>query len=389
MERPYAAALPREGAGPALRREPAPERGLLPLLGREGAHARARRAAPGQGALLQQHPRHRRVLDGRARVRASRAASSSSTPTRAAPASTPTSSTAYRQAHGRRPDAARTAGSWRSIARSPPSVVEAIIANKQFVEVMIAPDYEPARPRAPRDQAQPARAAHRRRRARRRPLRLAARSRAGCSSRRATRSPRTPSTFTVPTKRQPDAGRARAAAVRVAVAKTVKSNAILLAKDFVTVGVGGGQMNRVNSARIAVEQAGEKARGARGRERRVHAVPRHARGRRRPRASRRSSSRAARSATARPSRRPTSSVSRWCSPATGTSGTSGRCEATSPRHRAVAASHGVTASPHGTTFARRLRVRCSLRAVPAARRGGVRFVEAYYASPVCRACTTW
>ncbi len=44
--------------------------------------------------------------------------------------------------------------------------------------------------------------------------------------------------------------------------KSVKSNAILIAKDHVSVGVGGGQPNRVNSARIAVEQAGEKARGA-------------------------------------------------------------------------------------------------------------------------------
>ncbi|MDO9108579.1 MAG: bifunctional phosphoribosylaminoimidazolecarboxamide formyltransferase/IMP cyclohydrolase, partial [Coriobacteriia bacterium] len=46
------------------------------------------------------------------------------------------------------------------------------------------------------------------------------------------------------------------------VAKSVKSNAILLARDFVSVGVGAGQMNRVNSARIAVEQAGDSAQGA-------------------------------------------------------------------------------------------------------------------------------
>jgi phosphoribosylaminoimidazolecarboxamide formyltransferase/IMP cyclohydrolase len=46
------------------------------------------------------------------------------------------------------------------------------------------------------------------------------------------------------------------------VAKSVKSNAILLAKDSATVGVGAGQMSRVDSARIAVEKAGEKAAGA-------------------------------------------------------------------------------------------------------------------------------
>ncbi|TJY42363.1 bifunctional phosphoribosylaminoimidazolecarboxamide formyltransferase/IMP cyclohydrolase [Cohnella pontilimi] len=46
------------------------------------------------------------------------------------------------------------------------------------------------------------------------------------------------------------------------VVKHVKSNAILLAKDSMTIGVGAGQMNRVGAARIAIEQAGEKARGA-------------------------------------------------------------------------------------------------------------------------------
>ena len=42
----------------------------------------------------------------------------------------------------------------------------------------------------------------------------------------------------------------------------VKSNAIVLARDAAVVGVGAGQMNRVQSARLAVEQAGEQARGA-------------------------------------------------------------------------------------------------------------------------------
>lgn len=46
------------------------------------------------------------------------------------------------------------------------------------------------------------------------------------------------------------------------VVKHVKSNAIVLVKDGMTVGVGAGQMNRVGAARIAIEQAGEKARGA-------------------------------------------------------------------------------------------------------------------------------
>ena len=57
----------REGAGPALRGEPAPAGGLLqrprvdPLLGGGGAQG------PGQGALVQQHPRPRRGLAPRHR----------------------------------------------------------------------------------------------------------------------------------------------------------------------------------------------------------------------------------------------------------------------------------------------------------------------------------
>ncbi|MBY9082189.1 bifunctional phosphoribosylaminoimidazolecarboxamide formyltransferase/IMP cyclohydrolase [Paenibacillus sp. HN-1] len=46
------------------------------------------------------------------------------------------------------------------------------------------------------------------------------------------------------------------------VVKHVKSNAIVLAADNMTVGVGAGQMNRVGSAKIAIEQAGDKAKGA-------------------------------------------------------------------------------------------------------------------------------
>ncbi len=42
----------------------------------------------------------------------------------------------------------------------------------------------------------------------------------------------------------------------------VKSNAIVLVKDRQLVGVGAGQMNRVQSVRLAVAQAGEKAKGA-------------------------------------------------------------------------------------------------------------------------------
>ncbi|MEX2414716.1 MAG: bifunctional phosphoribosylaminoimidazolecarboxamide formyltransferase/IMP cyclohydrolase [Paenibacillaceae bacterium] len=46
------------------------------------------------------------------------------------------------------------------------------------------------------------------------------------------------------------------------VVKHVKSNAIVLANDSMTVGVGAGQMNRVGAAKIAIEQAGERAKGS-------------------------------------------------------------------------------------------------------------------------------
>jgi phosphoribosylaminoimidazolecarboxamide formyltransferase/IMP cyclohydrolase len=46
------------------------------------------------------------------------------------------------------------------------------------------------------------------------------------------------------------------------VVKHVKSNAIVLVKNGVTVGIGGGQTSRVGSSAIAVHQAGEKAKGA-------------------------------------------------------------------------------------------------------------------------------
>ncbi|MDQ7011829.1 MAG: bifunctional phosphoribosylaminoimidazolecarboxamide formyltransferase/IMP cyclohydrolase [Mariprofundaceae bacterium] len=46
------------------------------------------------------------------------------------------------------------------------------------------------------------------------------------------------------------------------VAKHVKSNAIVFARDGVTLGVGAGQMNRVNSTRIAAEHGGDAIKGS-------------------------------------------------------------------------------------------------------------------------------
>ena len=45
------------------------------------------------------------------------------------------------------------------------------------------------------------------------------------------------------------------------VAKHVKSNAIVLAKDEIAVGVGAGQMNRLESTELAARRAGSRAKG--------------------------------------------------------------------------------------------------------------------------------
>ncbi|WP_404457845.1 bifunctional phosphoribosylaminoimidazolecarboxamide formyltransferase/IMP cyclohydrolase [Oceanobacillus kapialis] len=68
--------------------------------------------------------------------------------------------------------------------------------------------------------------------------------------------------ITIPTKRQPTDKELTDLLFAWKAVKHVKSNAIVLAKDNQTVGVGAGQMNRIGSANIAIEQAGEKAKGA-------------------------------------------------------------------------------------------------------------------------------
>lgn len=66
----------------------------------------------------------------------------------------------------------------------------------------------------------------------------------------------------VVTKRQPTEEEMKQLLFAWTVVKHVKSNAIVLARDNCTVGVGAGQMNRVGSAKIAIEQAGERAKGS-------------------------------------------------------------------------------------------------------------------------------
>lgn len=66
----------------------------------------------------------------------------------------------------------------------------------------------------------------------------------------------------VVTKAQPDPSLMNDLAFAWNVVKHVKSNAIVVAKDGVSIGVGAGQMNRVGSCEIAFAHAGEKAKGA-------------------------------------------------------------------------------------------------------------------------------
>ncbi len=66
----------------------------------------------------------------------------------------------------------------------------------------------------------------------------------------------------VVSKRQPDARELEDLKFAFTVAKHVKSNAIVYAKDGATVGVGAGQMSRVNSSRIAAWKAADAARVA-------------------------------------------------------------------------------------------------------------------------------
>ena len=71
-----------------------------------------------------------------------------------------------------------------------------------------------------------------------------------------------PAAGNVPTKRQPNAEERASLAFAWRVCGAVKSNAIVLVKGRQLVGVGAGQMSRLDSVRIAVSKAGEKAQGA-------------------------------------------------------------------------------------------------------------------------------
>jgi phosphoribosylaminoimidazolecarboxamide formyltransferase/IMP cyclohydrolase len=69
-------------------------------------------------------------------------------------------------------------------------------------------------------------------------------------------------TLKVVTKRQPTPRELADLKFAFKVAKHVKSNAIIYARDGATTGIGAGQMSRVDSARIAALKAAEAAKAA-------------------------------------------------------------------------------------------------------------------------------
>ncbi|PYC78107.1 bifunctional phosphoribosylaminoimidazolecarboxamide formyltransferase/inosine monophosphate cyclohydrolase [Streptomyces tateyamensis] len=71
-----------------------------------------------------------------------------------------------------------------------------------------------------------------------------------------------PSTWTLATGEALSEAELADLAFAWAACRAVKSNAILLAKDGASVGVGMGQVNRVDSAKLAVERAGDRAQGS-------------------------------------------------------------------------------------------------------------------------------
>ena len=146
-----------------------------------------------------------------------------------------------------------------------------------FTEVIIAPGLRAGRGRDPGRQEEHPRAGGLRAAGRRHRVPSGQRRPAGAAARRARRRRAT----TRPTGRWPPARPPIPTTLADLVfawrtCRAVKSNAIVVAKDGATVGVGMGQVNRVDAARLAVERAGDRVQGAVARLRRVLPVPRRA-----------------------------------------------------------------------------------------------------------------
>ncbi len=154
------------------------------------------------------------------------------------------------------------------------------------------------------------------------------------------------------------------------VCKHVRSNAIVICRDLATVGIGAGQMSRVDSVRLAIEKSRSSLEGS------VLASDAYFPFADGPqlalstRARSRSSSPAARSATTRWSRRSTPPARRWCSPAAATSGTELAhrvCAGPSARRRTLAIYSAYTSGATPKSAGRNLRTP-GARSWPARRR---------------------
>ncbi len=141
------------------------------------------------------------------------------------------------------------------------AVIERIYENKQFIEAIAAPSFEPAALELLKEKPNA------------RVLETGGCNPAGCGlefktieggilAQNKDAAGEDPSTFTVPTKTAPSAEQMHDIEFAWKACKSIKSNAILISRGTSTVGIGAGQPNRVNSAKLAVEQAGELARGA-------------------------------------------------------------------------------------------------------------------------------
>ncbi|MCM8794673.1 MAG: bifunctional phosphoribosylaminoimidazolecarboxamide formyltransferase/IMP cyclohydrolase [Candidatus Omnitrophica bacterium] len=73
---------------------------------------------------------------------------------------------------------------------------------------------------------------------------------------------RPPSAWRLATRRKPTAGQRRDLAFAWIVSQHVRSNAIVIARDEQVVGIGAGQMSRVDSVRLALRKAGQRAQGS-------------------------------------------------------------------------------------------------------------------------------
>ncbi|MCL4124522.1 UNVERIFIED_CONTAM: hypothetical protein GTU68_002967 [Idotea baltica] len=74
--------------------------------------------------------------------------------------------------------------------------------------------------------------------------------------------PDDPSSWTVATEVQPDAALMDELKFGWSMVRYIKSNAICLSKDLALVGVGAGQMSRVDSVEISIKKAGDRAAGS-------------------------------------------------------------------------------------------------------------------------------